>query len=48
MDVTFDDSMGELAQSWIDFKKNKDINICKIRTRNISDWVVKKCLENVA
>ena len=43
MSATFDDSIKVLAQSWEVFKKNKDINIWKIRTSNMSDWKVTKC-----
>ena len=44
MGVTFDDSINVLAKSWLKYHKNKDINIWKIHTDNISDWKVSKCL----
>ena len=47
MSVAFDDSIGALAQSWWKYKHNKDINIWKIHTDNMSDWVVKNVLESV-
>ena len=48
MSVGFEDSIGVLAQSWLNYHKNKDINIEKISLNNMSDWVVKNALESVA
>ena len=48
MSVAFDDSIGVLAQRWLKYHKNKDINIWKIRLNNMSNWVVKNALESVA
>ena len=44
MSVAFDDSIGVLAQSWGDYNNNRDNNIWKIHTYNMSDWKVIKCL----
>ena len=48
MDIAFGDSIDVLAQSWLHYRKNKDINIWKIRLNNMSDWRVKNALESVA
>ena len=37
MSVAFDDSIGVLAQWWLEYHKNKDINIWKINTNNMSN-----------